>query len=76
MDSINEMLANMTPWGLTLGQTAVVLIFAAGLMVLLMVVGAVFRLAGRIMRVGCALVFVLICGCTTMFIFSNIVNRR
>jgi len=41
-----------------------------------MVVGAVFRLAGRIMRVGCALVFVLICGCTTMFIFSNIVNRR
>lgn len=74
MEQLNQMLAQQTLWGLTYGQTAVVLLIAAGLVVVWMIFGTVFRLAGAIMRVGCALILVLSCGCMGVFLVTNLLR--
>jgi hypothetical protein len=69
---MEHFLAQPTIWGLTVGQTVAVLGAAAGLVILWTALGLVLRLAGTVIRVGCALILVLSCGCLASTVLVNL----
>jgi hypothetical protein len=69
---MEQFLAQPTIWGLTVGQTVAVLGVSAGLVILWTALGLVLRLAGTIIRVGCALILVLSCGFITSMVLVNL----
>ncbi len=69
---MEQFLAQPTIWGLTVGQTVAVLGASAVLVILWTVLGLVLRLAGTIIRVGCALILVLSCGCIATMLLTNL----
>jgi hypothetical protein len=72
VEALAPYLNQLTPWGLTIGQTAVVVGFVVGLLVLVLVLRTVFRVTGMLLRVGCGIAFLLSCGCIATFIFINL----
>lgn len=72
MDGLQQFLNEMAPWGLTVGQSAAVLLASAGLVILWTALGMLLRLAGKVFRVGCALILIFACGCIATLIFMNL----
>jgi hypothetical protein len=69
---MEHFLVQPTIWGLTVGQTIAVLGASAGLVILWTALGLVLHLAHTIIRVGCALILVLSCGCIASVLLVNL----
>ncbi len=75
MDQIPSLLDTMAPWGLTYGQTVVVVLITFGAMALWGVLAIVLRLGMTLLRVGCALLLLFACGIVTMLVLQNFAGR-
>jgi hypothetical protein len=71
VDQIPSLLDTMAPWGLTYGQTAVVVLITFGAMALWGVLAFVLRLGMTLLRMGCALLLLFACGLVTMLVLQN-----
>ena len=75
MQQIIDLLPQMTPWGLTVGQTAMIFV-----VMLILLIGWVFvrvglRLTGMIFRLGCAAILVFSCGIVMILLFYNLTSN-
>lgn len=75
MDQLQQTLAQLTPWGLTVGQTVLLVLGVIAIFMVTGVIGFVLRLFGTLMRIGCLLVVVFGCGCGATMIIMNSLNR-
>ena len=68
-------LGQMLPWGLTIAQSGGIAAVAVILLVGWFVVHTMMRLTGFIFRIGCAAVFVFICGIVSFMAIYNYASR-
>ncbi len=71
MTDINQLLAQPTFWGLTVGQTVLVFLFSAGLIALLVALRYLLQLTVELMQIGCAVILVFSCGLAGFLVFYN-----
>ena len=72
---IGTFLAQHTPWGLTFAQTGAIGVVAVILLVGWSMVQVALKLTGTIFRLGCAAVFVFICGIVSFMAIYNIASK-
>ena len=72
---MQQFLQQMTPWGLTVFQTLIIIGGFIGLVVLLGVLRLFAQISGVIMQVGCFLIFLCIGGAATFFLIRNLTQR-
>ncbi len=72
---IATFLAQHTPWGLTVAQTGGIAVVAVILLVGWTMVHMMLRLTGAIFRLGCAAVFVFICGIVSFMAIYNVASK-
>ena len=65
----------MTPWGLTVGQTAMIFVVMIVLLVGWIFVHIGLRLTGMIFRLGCAAIMVFSCGIVAILLFYNFTSN-
>lgn len=75
MDNLPELLQQPTPWGLTIGQTAVIALITFVLVFGWTIIKFFLQLTGTIFRVGCAAVLIFVCGLVSFMVFYNISTR-
>jgi hypothetical protein len=68
---LQNLLSQMTPWGLTIAQTGVVFLIAVALVAGWTVIRIGLQLTGILFRIGCAALLVFICGLATFMVFYN-----
>jgi hypothetical protein len=75
LNDLQQLFIQATPWGLTVGQTVVVLLIATGLVVGWTMLRSFLRLTATIFQIGCAALLVFICGITSFMVFYNFASR-
>ena len=71
MDNFWDLMAQPSPWGLTYGQTASIIVVALVLLVGWVIVRVFLRLGSIIFRLGCAALIVFICGIASFIMLYN-----
>jgi hypothetical protein len=71
VDNLPDLLSQVTPWGLTIGQTASVFVVAFILLAGWIFVRVVLRITGLLFRLGCAALLIFICGLISFMVLSN-----
>jgi len=72
MDQVQQSLSELTPWGLTYGQTLALLLGVLGVIFVWGVIGMFMRLAGAIIRAGCMLILIFGFGCAITLVVMNL----
>ncbi|MEP7285607.1 MAG: hypothetical protein ABI947_07565 [Chloroflexota bacterium] len=75
MNDLQQILGQYTPWGLTVAQTGLVILIAAGLLFGLGVLRFVLQLTGELFRIGCAVMLLFLCGLISFMVFYNFASR-
>jgi hypothetical protein len=75
MDNLPELLAQPTPWGFTVGQTALVAIVAVILVSGWLAVRVALRITGLLFRLGCAALMIFVCGLVSFIMVYNYTTR-
>lgn len=68
---MNSFFAQATPWGLTYGQTALIVGGAVGLLVIWSVLRFFLRLGRSIFQCGCLLILLFVGGAAASIFFFN-----
>jgi hypothetical protein len=76
MSDLPQFLAEATPWGLTVGQTASIFVVAAVLLLGWVIVHVGLRLTATLFRLGCAALMVFMCGLVSFFLIYNFASRN
>jgi hypothetical protein len=71
VDNLPDLLAQPTPWGLTIGQTASVFVVAFVLLAGWLLVRFVLHVTGLLFRLGCAALLIFVCGLISFMVLSN-----
>jgi hypothetical protein len=69
--ALQELFARVTPWGLTIGQTAVTVLIAVGLLTILGFARVILRLSAAIMQIGCLLILLCLCSAVGAMVYIN-----
>ena len=75
MDNLPQLFAQPTAWGLTVGQTAVIVALTFILVFGWTIVKLFFQVTGTIFRVGCAALLIFVCGLVSFMVFYNFATR-
>ena len=76
MNNLPQLLAQHTPFGLTVGQIASVAVVAVILFAGWLVVKIVLRLGALFFRIGCIALVVFICGIASFIALYNITLKQ
>lgn len=75
MNDISQLLAQHTPWSLTVGQTAGIAVVAVILLAGWLFVQFTLRLGAFIFRMGCAMLIIFICGLASFIVLYNLSSK-
>jgi phosphate/sulfate permease len=70
-EEISALFERTTPWGLTVGQSALIIGAVLGIPFVLGIIAAFFRL----LRVGCMLIILSVLGCGIAYVFLQLTAR-
>ncbi len=75
MDNLPDLLAQPTPWGLTVAQTLSIFVVAFVLLIGWIIVRIGLRLTSMIFRLGCAALIIFVCGIVSFMVLYNFASR-
>ncbi len=75
MDNLPDLLAQSTPWGLTVAQTLSIFVVAFVLLVGWIIVRMGLRLTSLMFRLGCAALIIFVCGIVSFMVLYNFASR-
>jgi hypothetical protein len=75
LDNLPDLLAQPTPWGLTVAQTLAIFVVAFVLFVGWLIVRIGLRLTSMIFRLGCAALMIFVCGVVSFMVLYNFASR-
>ena len=75
MDNLPDLLAQPTPWGLTVAQTLSIFVVAFVLLIGWIIVRIGLRLTSMIFRLGCAALIIFVCGIVGFMVLYNFASR-
>jgi hypothetical protein len=75
LGDLQQLLAQGTPWGLSVGQTGAIFVIAAVLLVSWVVVHTFLRLGTVIFRLGCAALMIFVCGIVSFMVLYNLSTK-
>ena len=75
MENIQNILAQPTPWGLSVAQTGAIIAVAFVLLFGWVIVRIGLRLTATIFRLGCAALIVFVRGLVSFMMFYNIASK-
>jgi phosphate/sulfate permease len=70
-EEISALFARETPWGWTVGQSALVIGAVLGIPMVFGIIAAFFRL----LRIGCILIVLSVVGCGIAYVFLQVTAR-
>ena len=76
MNNLPQLLAQPTPFGVTVGQIAAVVVVAMVLFSGWLVVRVVLRVSALFFRLGCAALIVFICGIVSFIALYNLTTPK
>jgi hypothetical protein len=75
LENLPELLAQPTPWGLTVAQTLSIFVVAFVLFVGWVIVRIGLQLTATLFRLGCAALIIFVCGIVSFMVLYNFASR-